>query len=349
MKNLHIYTNYFLTILVILVITACQNDDSIERRGKPVLTVENKTVTVTEGETATFNLNVEYPVANKIDVRIDVLDTDGNPIVVVEPADGDVNSGNGYVPIDLDDIVVPYNTWFDSGYFEYGYQGGSGYIASFPPGVTSFNIDIETIRDELPNGTKTVTLRLTSTNLLEAIINEEVTINIENYIGDELITRLNWAGDYLDSGEDPCDINNGLDLDLELIFDGNYVQTSYDFCPEELTILGSDDDGTYTIDASFWTANGNTSSENANIPVTIDFIKPGVFSETVDLSSLFPLNDAGLNDGNNNAITSFTIEKTGSTYSITDSNNTLIAQGRFTGPRRTIEEKRVLKSRKTSN
>ncbi|MEZ4792671.1 MAG: hypothetical protein R2783_04170, partial [Gelidibacter sp.] len=159
-NNLHIIT--FIFSIGILVSTSCQDDDSIERRGKPTVTVENKSVTVTEGETATFILNVEYPVANKIDIRIDVLDAEGNPIVVVEPADGDDNSGNGYVPIDLDDIVVPYNTWFDSGYFQYGYQGGSGYIATFPPGVTSFDIDIETIQDELPNATKTVTLRFTA-------------------------------------------------------------------------------------------------------------------------------------------------------------------------------------------
>ncbi|MEZ4803238.1 MAG: hypothetical protein R2797_10735 [Gelidibacter sp.] len=348
MKKTSLYLTAFISLIGIFA-SSCQDDDSIERRGKPTVTVENKTVTVTEGETATFNLNVEYPVANKIDIRIDVLDEQGNPIVVVEPADGDANSGNGYVPIDLDDIVVPYNTWFDSGYFQYGYQGGSGYIATFPPGVSSFDIDIETLQDELPNATKTVTLRFTATNLLEVLIDEEVTINIENYVGEDLITRLNWAGDYLDSGEEACDIDTGLDLDLELIYDGDYVQTSYDFCPEELIILGTDPDGTYTIDASFWTGNGNTSADNLNIPVTIDFIKPGVFSQTVDLSSLFPLNDGGLNDGNDNAITSFTVEKTGTIYTVTDSNNTQIAQGRFSAPKRSIQEKRILKNRRINN
>lgn len=344
MKTNKIYIITCLSALGILVSTACQDDDSIDRRGKPTVTVENKSITVTEGETATFNLNVEYPVANKIDIRIDVLDEQGNPIVVVEPVDGDVNSGNGYVPIDLDDIVVPYNTWFDSGYFQYGYQGGSGYIATFPPGTTSFSIDIETLQDELPNATKTVKLLFTATNLLEVLISEEVTINIENNIGEDLITRLNWAGDYLDSGADPCDINEGLDLDLELIFNGDYIQTSYDFCPEELIILGSDADGIYTIDASFWTGNGNMSDDNINIPVSIDFIKSGVFVETVDLSSLFPLNNGGLSDGNGNAITSFTVEKSGTTYTVRDSNDTQIVQGRYMGPRRTLEERQQLKN-----
>ncbi|WP_323788257.1 hypothetical protein [Psychroserpens sp.] len=344
MKNIHKKISYALVIVFLLglVTFSCEDDDSIARRGKPSLTLMSNSVTVTEGETAVFVLNAEYAVSEKIDIRIDILDDQGNPVVTAE---GDPTTGNGlYDRVQFESVEVPYPTWFESGWFEYGYLGGTGYVASFPPFSETMELSIETIQDFIPEQTETVHLRLSATSLMSASIQQDISININDFVGEDLVARLNWAGDYLDSAEDPCDIDVGLDLDLELIFDGGYVQTSYNDCPEELIILSSDTDGTYTIDASFWTANGNTSANGDNIPVSIDFMKAGVFVESVDLSTLFPLNDGGLNDGNGNAITSFFVEKAGSTYTITDSNNTQIAQGRFADYRLSLEEKRLMKN-----
>ncbi|MGS2727299.1 hypothetical protein ACU8DI_11880 [Psychroserpens sp. BH13MA-6] len=347
MKNTYIKikTSSLVILFLGLMIFSCQDDDTIARRGKPQLFVMNNSATVTEGETATFDIDVEYAVSDKIDIRIDVLDDQGNPVVTANPTDGDPTSGNGYYDrVEFDDFEVPYPTWFEAGWFQYGYLGGSGYVATFPPFSESIQLNIETLADFIPENSKTVTFRLTSTSLMSATIDEQITLTIEDLVGDDLVARLNWDGDYLDSGADPCDIDNGLDLDLELIFGGNYIQTSYGDCPEELTILGTDTDGTYTIDASFWTNNGNSSADNINVPASIDFLKAGVFVESVDLSSLFPLNDGGLSDGNGNAITSFTIEKSGTTYTITDSDNNQIAQGRVSRPFRSLEEKRQMKN-----
>jgi hypothetical protein len=347
MKNINkkISCSLILIFLLSIITFSCEDDDSIARRGKPELAVISNSVTVTEGETATFILDVEYAVSEKIDIRIDILDLDGNPVVTANPTDGDATTGNGfYDRVQFEAIEVPYPTWFESGYFEYGYQGGSGYIASFPAFTETIELNIETLQDFIQDGTQTINLRLSATSLMQATIQEDVTLTINDFVGNDLVTRLNWAGDYLDSAADPCDINSGLDMDLELIFDGAYVQTSYNDCPEELIILSSDTDGIYTIDASFWTSNGNTSVDGNNIPVSIDFLKAGVFLESVDLSSIFPLNDGGLSDGNGNAITSFFVEKTGNNYTITDSNNTQIAQGRFADYRLSIKEKRLLKN-----
>ncbi|WP_298899754.1 hypothetical protein [uncultured Psychroserpens sp.] len=348
MKNIHKKISYSLVFVFLLglVSFSCEDDDSIPRRGKPELTVMNNSVTVTEGETAVFNIDVEFAVSEKIDIRVDILDDEGNPVVTANPTGGDATTGNGFLDrVEFEDIEVPYPTWFESGWFQYGYLGGTGYVASFPPFTESIELNIETIQDFIPENTKTVNLRLTSTSLMAGTIAEDISIVINDFVGNDLVARLNWAGDYLESSADPCDIDNGLDLDLELIFGGAYIQTSYNDCPEELTILGSDADGTYIIDASFWTANGNSSSDNSNVPASLDFMKAGVFVESVDLSSLFPLNDGGLNDGNGNAITSFTVEKTGNTYTITDSNNTQIASGRLADHRMSLKEKKALKNK----
>lgn len=345
MKNIHKKTSYSLVAVFLLglITFSCQDDDdSIARRGKPALSILSNSVTVTEGETAVFTLDVEYAVSEKIDIRVDILDADGNPVVTAE---GDPTTGNGfYDRVQFESIEVPYPTWFESGWFQYGYLGGTGYVASYPPFTETIELNIETLQDFIQDGTQTINLRLSGTSLMNATIQEDITVIVNDFTGNNLVARLNWAGDYLDSAADPCDIDAGLDLDLELIYDGAYVQTSYNDCPEQLTILSSDTDGIYTIDASFWTANGNTSVDGNNVPVSIDFMKDGVFLESVDLSSLFPLNDGGLNDGNGNAITSFSVEKNGNTYTITDSNNTQIAQGRFADYRLSLEEKRLLKN-----
>lgn len=332
MKRIKLFSIICLTSLIF---TSCIDDDSIPKTGKPALTVINPSVTVTEGETATFNLTVEYPIATKIDVRIDVLDEEGNPIPTAE-AIGDPNSGNGYSAIDLEDVEVPYPTWFDSGWFNFGYLGGSGYVATFDPFTESFDIDINTLIEDLPNETKTVNLRLSATSEMAVAIDEVITINIENLISDNLVTRFAWDGSY---SADPC---SDIDFDLELYFEGAFTDFSYSSCPEEITISGSDQDGTYEIDASLWET---FIPENLDIPVTLSFIKSGVFVETIDLSALFPSADGGLNQGNGNAITTYTIVKSGTTYTITDPNNTVVAQGRFANDRLSLEEKRALKAR----
>jgi len=329
-----------LLLFSFLCFNSCKNDDdSLERNGKPVITVINPSVTVTEGETATFNLKVEYPIAKKIDIRIDVLDDSGNPIPTTEPI-GDPNSGNGYAGIDIENITVPYPTWFDSGAFAFGYLGGSGYVATYDPYTEEMQINIDTKIDDNSNPTKTVKLRLSTTSLMTATIQQDIEINIENLVSTDLVTRLKWDGDYIN---DPC---SNLDFDLELYYNGAFTDFSYSDCPEEIVILGTDPDGSYEIDASFWTNGGNTTNPNINVPITIEFIKSGVFVESVDLSSLFPLNDGGLNDGNGSAITTFSINKTGTVYTVIDSNNNQVAQGRMSNNNRlNLEEKRLLKSK----
>lgn len=178
------YTYNKITIVIavtlLLFYTACQDDDSIPRRGKPTITVVESSKTVDEGQTAVYDFNVEYPVNESIFIRIDVLDADGNPIPTTEPI-GDPNSGSGYAAIVLDDINVPYNTWFDSGFFSYGYLGGSGYVAEIPAFTESFSLSInallDSVADEAP---ETYTFRLTGVSTAAAVIDEEINMTINN-------------------------------------------------------------------------------------------------------------------------------------------------------------------------
>lgn len=357
MKN--IITKFMtLTAFTVIAISlySCEDDDTLEKKGKPKLVLQNNTVTVTEGETAVFNMVLDYAVDTKIDLRIDVLDENNNPIPV-----GEVLNGNGFNLFDLDNIDFPihpneanfqvapcselsgtmFRSWFGGGEFSFGYLGGSGYYTCYEPFQENLQLNIKTKGDLIDNGARSVKFRISSTSNLEAIIDEIITVNIEDAPVEDLIMNLKWDGNYLGT-TDPCDINNGIDMDLELYLDGTFVAFSYNDCPESITIPANAPDALYRIDASLWTTNGNMAS--GNIPAILEFNKAGAFNNQQDLSSLFIINNGGLNDGNTNAITSFLIEKEGATYIIKDPNAVLVASGK-TLQSISIEEKKDLKEK----
>ncbi len=176
MKKISLY----LLGIIFLTVNACQDDDSIQRTGKPSISVAERSVTVNEGQAAVFDLDIEYPVNETIFIRVDVLDENGNVIPTAEPI-GDPNSGAGFSAIVMDDFTVPYETWFDSGYFSYGYAGGSGYVAAIPPYAENFQLTINADLDAVPNeAPETFNFRLTATSTLAATINEEVSVTINN-------------------------------------------------------------------------------------------------------------------------------------------------------------------------
>lgn len=166
--------------IALMMLFACQDDDSIPRRGKPTISVEESAKTLNEGETAVFDFTIEYAVNEPIFIRIDVLDENGNIIPTTEPV-GDPSSGNGYAALVLDDINVPYNTWFDSGFFSYGYLGGSGYVAEVPAYAESFQLSIDALLDAVADeAPETYTFRLSATSTMAASIEEEISITINN-------------------------------------------------------------------------------------------------------------------------------------------------------------------------
>ena len=119
-------------------------------------------------------------------------------------------------------------------------------------------------------------------------------------------------------------------MDLELYSaTGDLLDFSYSNCPEQLILDSSLPNGTYTLFASLWTTAGHL--VNVNIPANITFIKPGTASNsTYDISSFFPMQAGGLDDGNPNAGVEYTIVKTGTNFLITDENGATVFNGRQT-------------------
>jgi len=315
MKNkfLKIFTISALTAGAFLM-TSCNEDETLVRKGKPGMTISENgtTTTITEGEDIVITFNLDYALKDATQVRVEF-------------------NGEG---VTYDDFNAT-NMQSAGG----GYYGGEGLYITIPAFVDTYTYNLSTVEDFISEADETATLTFYSAAKAFATIDQEMKVTLNNFVGEDLIMRLDWDGDYI---ADAC---GDLDFDLELLDGGfNYIGTSYTDCPESLTILGTDPDDSYTLDVSLWES-FYTGSETGAIPASVTFAKAGVFNETYDLSSLYNLADGGNQNGNANAYNSFTIVKTGTTYTITDPNANPVVSGKAANYRMSVAEKRALKNK----
>lgn len=308
------YLPYYFTFLVATTLTFVACDDDVEDLGKkekPVLTANGPTeINVIEGNDAVLKFKLSKPISEPIQYRLVMLNDDSSAT-------------------DQDDYLIPGCRSNDPGCVAIEENGGPvGYIFEIPEYTTEYEVNIATFIDDLAEQSETLKLKVISNRTLLGTVDELIyTININNFASNDLNIRLNWSGTFSSGGNEVE--NCALDLDLELYDSGgDLLDFSYSNCPEGLILdTNTLPNGTYTLFASLWTTSGYF--ENINIPANITFIKPGTaFNETYDLSSSFPMQDGGLDDGNPNAGVEYTIVKSGTTYTITDANGTTVFQGR---------------------
>lgn len=308
------YIPYFFIFLITSTFTfvACNEDvEDLGKKEKPVLSANGPTeITVSEGDDAVLKFKLNKAINEPVQYRLVLLNEESTAT-------------------DQDDYIIPGCRSNDPSCVAIEENGGPvGYIFEIPEYTTEYDVNIATFIDDLPEQEETLRLKVISNRTLLGTVDELFfTININNFASNDLNVRLNWSGTFTSGG---IDVENcALDMDLELYDSaGDLLDFSYSNCPESL-ILDTDTlpNGTYTLFASLWTTSGYF--ENINIPANITFIKPGTaFNETYDLSSFFPMQDGGLDDGNPNAGVEYTIVKSGTTYTITDANGTTVFQGR---------------------
>lgn len=314
MKNKKFSKNIItLVALTFLILSSCNTDESLPRQGnKPEVTLESDNITVNEGETATFRLNLSRAINDAVDFKIEVV---------------------GGTAIDGED--------FDMSQFDIPsiYEGDFGYLGQIPAYQAFADFNIDTFFDDGFEDLETVKFKISTVLEGKGLIANEtyLTLNINNSVSNDLSIRLNWDGTFESAGEtvDNCD----LDFDLELYNqDGDVIEFSYSNCPESLTLSATDlADGTYALYISLWTTGGYF--ENINIPVNVNFFKQGTaFNVTNNLSEFFPMQDGGLLDGNTSAGIEYTITKSGTVFTITNLDGDTVFQAR--------QSKRIRSSRK---
>ncbi|TDR22874.1 pre-peptidase C-terminal domain-containing protein [Flavobacterium cheniae] len=309
MKKINIIRFLFTSVLFssIIMLTACNDDDTdLGSKVKPVLTSSTTTFTAKEGDVITLDFTLDKAINKPIEYRLVMLDES--------------------TATDMEDYSIPGCRSNDPDCVAIEENGGPvGYIFEIPAYTTSYSVDISLLNDLDIESTENLKLKVVSNRTLLGTVNDLVfDINIEN--SSDLVIDLNWSGSFDDNGTmvDNCD----LDMDLELIdSNGDYIDFSYSNCPEQLVLSTALADGTYYLDVSLWTTYGY--NQPINIPASVTFNKPGLpLSQTVDVSSYFPMDQGGLDDGNSNAIITFEITKVGHIFTITNPNSQVVFQGR---------------------
>lgn len=312
MKKISNY-KYLILALVSLGIffIACNDDtENLGHKVKPELTADGPTsITVSEGTDAVLTFKLSKAINKPIQYRL----------VMLEDSDA----------TDQDDYVIPGCRSNDPDCVAIEENGGPvGYIFEIPAYTTEYSVNISTIFDDISESDEHLKLQVISNRTLLGTVNDLFyDITIKNSVSNDLNIRLNWSGTF-DSGTETVE-NCTLDMDLEL-YDSNFnlIESSYTNCPEGIIMSSTAlPNGTYYLDASLWSTAGFF--ENVNIPAHLTFVKPGTgANQTFDLSSSFPMQDGGLDDGNGNALLEYTIVKAGSTYTITDPNGNTVFQGK---------------------
>ncbi len=315
MKKIANYNSILLAILsVTMIFISCNEDEDLGKKEKPVLTANGPTdITVSEGNDAILKFKLDKAINEPIQYRLVIINEQSSAT-------------------DQDDYIIPGCRSNDPSCVAIEENGGPvGYIFEIPEYTTEYDVNIATIFDDLGEVPETLKLKVISNRTLLGVVGElYYTVNINNSASEDLNIRFNWDGTFT-SGTDQID-NCDLDLDLELYdSSNNLIDFSYSNCPEELILDSSTlANGTYSLIASLWTTDGYL--ENVNIPAFITFIKPGTaFNETYNLSTFFPMQLGGLDDGNPNAFVEYTIVKNGLIYTVTDTSGTTVFQGRLSG------------------
>lgn len=304
----------------LFITSSCNEDESLEREGKPVVSIEQKNITTTEGFGVALKFDFSYVIKEEAQFRIEVVG-------------GTAEEGVDY-NFNLDTIE-------DAGF---GYFGGEGYFAEVPSFQRSFVLsDILTlVEDGVNDPNETIILKISSVSKGTILINETVTITTEELVPTTLDVTLDYQGSITIDGNsfNKCDLDFDILLndDVSAAYNGN-VYYNYAGCTESISggnaggPLNNDAndwaDGTiYQVWVDYWSSNGNLPAAittHENIPVDITFTKVLDGATTTNLTltfnSIYNTNDTTSEDdpseeiGNRNVAS---VEIVGNNYIITN-------------------------------
>lgn len=318
----HLKNNFVFAFAALAVMTSCNDDEdtTLERGFKPTITADQTSFTVTEGEMVVVNLTTSRPINDNMDLKLELVGGTGNfRDYVVDGTETEVVDGWGMI----------------------------GHKLSFPVYADTYAVNITPILDLLPEGTETLTLKLSSMGNSKGIVaksSQIITITVANGTSNDFVAVADWSqtstnahgnlvpGDYLGTDgnrHEFCD----FDFDLELYDSGfNVVAQDYNNCPAEITLTEADPDGTYFIVPSFWTnavAAANVPEGDIAFKMKVTMAKPGVWNHVVNIDNVWKYSLGGADEGFADAYqVAGVLIKTGGTYELQDLDGNILAQGK---------------------
>ncbi|CAM3637880.1 hypothetical protein FSS13T_02510 [Flavobacterium saliperosum S13] len=316
-----VYRNKFLlsVLLASSVLVSCEDDDSTlnERYSKPVIAVDQTTFSVTEGDEITINLSTLAPMSGSMEFKAELI--------------GGTASFRDY------------NTSGDETVEDDG-QGIIGHRFSFPAYATEHSITITPELDMFVEGAETMKLRLYSMGNANGALDQEITINIADYVSNDIAIKLDWSktranrhgnleeGHYLDADGDE---HPYTDYDFDFyVFDADFNEVSgfaaaTGNAPEKAVLLNADlADGDYYIIPDLYDS-GTDPAERFQFEINLEVAKYGVWYHSMPLT-YFSDNAVSAPNGLNGGETLAAIlTKSGTTYTLTDfASGDVLASGR---------------------
>ncbi|WP_281764451.1 hypothetical protein [Neptunitalea lumnitzerae] len=298
MKKLNIFSKFLIAGLVAVSTFSCNDEHDFSLNEKPVVSNTGETtLTITEGSEATIELAVSQSIASSI-------------FVLFKPATDDFDFTSDFV-IGEGEFIEDYHT-----------GGPEGYVVEIPAYSDTFSVPVEAILDVVPEGSESFDMVMSSYYTRMGTVEGETityTINVEDYIVNDLDIEFSWDGTYTDADGDTQDLCD-IDFDLEL-YDAsfNIIDYSYSSCPEGLYITeGELADGTYYLVPSLWSTNDATFASPMDFPAMLTVTKVNQTQTTLDLSDVWNSTDGGYVEGNSGYQYVYLLTISGSNYTLTD-------------------------------
>jgi hypothetical protein len=328
MKNILKYNFLFAAATIGLLSSCSEDDDKTLARGfKPTLTVDQTSFSMTEGDEITVNVTASQAINKSMEFKVELV--------------GGTASFRDYTSSG-DETVV------DDG------QGVIGHKFSIPAYTTDYSFTIGAVKDMLPEGAENMTLRIYSMGNANGSIDQQITVNIADFVSNDIAIELNWSktrpdafgtlsnGTYV--GVDGDDHEFG-DYDFDFyVFDAVTFDevTGYAAAtgasPEKAVLADAD-----LVDGDYWIVpdlydSGAEPEERFKFDIELRVAKYGVWYHAMPLN--YYSDNAvsapfGLNGGETYAAI---LTKAGTTYTLSDFNSgDVLASGRLAQLRERIK------------
>lgn len=325
--------------------TSCNDDDNATetmRTDKPNVTFTVASTNVVEGDPIEITMTTDRALNDPMEFKLSVLPSAAGTFREISSEDGtETNPDSGFGSIGFQ-VVMP------------------AYTTSYTFTVTP-NIDFEI------EGTEVFNFRLEEEGNSRGLIaesNQYFTVNVADYVSNEIGVELVWdgstadwfgtmhAGTYLGADGEQHDLTN-FDFDVYVFGDGGATDVSElagatSASPEMVVLPESLPDGEYLIVTDYYDTAPDVPALPFALDITLNVTKFGVWSVSMPLEyfSDGPTSVAagGLDAG---ILIPAVLLKTGTTYELIDANtNETLALGRSASIKNKIAASRAAKGRK---
>lgn len=288
------------SLTALTLFTSCVNEDEYDfpLNEKPVVTAPQTNFTLQQGETITIPITLSQGVPGVSHLKLELV---GGTATT-----DDLTAGLGEIPGD----------WAsDFPAFE----------IEVPAYTTEYEFEFTAPEVLTASGDKTVELILSAAGNRRAITQDGgIPISVTITPSENFLVRLDWTETYTDVDgveHDFCD----YDLDIFVFgLGGNpdIFDAATGDCPEVLSLSpGEFPDGEYQILVDYYAAPDAVPVDFESIPASMTFSKPGVNSETINLSGLYTNLDQGGSSQNGGPETTQLVANltiNGSTFTVTN-------------------------------